>query len=106
MKIISSSDNLSTILIGNNLEFRFDEIDLETFGRGNVVFKIKPQPTLEEGDVVMNHASIVFDYNYALETNVATTVYEAVTGMNPVPSDLNITLYPNPVLDIVNVKAR
>lgn len=105
LEIMGSSHNVNTTLVGNSLEFRFDAIGLGANEQGNVLFKIKSLPTLAEGDAVMNQASIVFDYNFALETNIATTVFEALMGTDPVAAPMSISVYPNPSEDVVNVNA-
>lgn len=106
LEIIGSSHSVDVTLVGSTLEIRFDAIVLGANEQGNVLFKIKSLPTLAEGDAVMNQASIVFDYNFALETNIATTVFEVLMGTDPVAEPLAITVYPNPAADVVNITSR
>ncbi|MEO8770982.1 MAG: T9SS type A sorting domain-containing protein [Ferruginibacter sp.] len=64
----------------NKLQFYFNDIHLpyaainEQASQGYVVFKIKPKNSVVIGDSLNNRASIYFDFNPAIVTNLATTV--------------------------------
>lgn len=46
----------------------------EPASHGYIIFRIKPKSTLLQGDVIQNSASIYFDYNLPVQTNVEETV--------------------------------
>ena len=56
-------------------------------------------------DYVEKKANIYFDYNFPIETNKAETLFEALSVVNPV-LDTIISIYPNPVKDIVNITIK
>ncbi|MEO6670589.1 MAG: hypothetical protein ABIN36_13985, partial [Ferruginibacter sp.] len=64
----------------NKLQFYFKDIHLpyaaidEPGSHGFVAFKIKPKNTVLIGDSLNNRASIYFDFNMPIVTNLATTV--------------------------------
>lgn len=97
-----------TIYIENNeVQFRFENIQLAGMPsedrHGYITFKIKLKPTLQLGDTFSNKASIYFDYNWPVITNDAITTL-AIPLNNPGSSfKNNITLYPNPVKDYLNL---
>jgi hypothetical protein len=73
--------------------------------QGFVRFRVRARPTLAVGEVIPNHAGIVFDYNEAVITNVATTtvfVTTAALGRHDAPA---WTAYPNPATDVVTLSA-
>jgi len=67
----------------------------EPGSHGYVAFKIKPLDTIVLNNVVVNTASIYFDYNFPIITNVATTGFIQL-GTNHFDISDNIMLYPNP----------
>ena len=72
---------------------------------GFVRFRVQPRPTLAVGEVIPNHARIVFDYNAAIRTNTAiTTVFvaNAALASHTAPA---WEAYPNPATDVLNVTA-
>lgn len=92
------------------VEFIFESIDLPPFivnpigGHGNVLFKIKTQPTLPTGTEVTNGANIYFDYNTPIDTNVARTTFTTL-GNTGFIKDKSVSVWPNPVKNTINVKA-
>ncbi|MBX9784748.1 MAG: T9SS type A sorting domain-containing protein [Chitinophagaceae bacterium] len=94
-----------TIKDGNKLNWFFDNIKLPdsttNFNRsiGYVAFRIKPKNTLVANDVVSNKASIYFDYNLPIITNIANTIVtvETTTGVREVQNnEMKLVLGPNP----------
>lgn len=102
-ELLGSSHAVDVTRIGNNVVYRFEDINLGAAAQGNVQFRIKTLASLAEGDQVMNKANIVFDYNYALITNDAVTTFETILGSETFIKDKSITIYPNPSKDIVNI---
>lgn len=104
--VLSSSHAVDITRIGNNVVFRFENINLDAAGQGYVTFRIKTLASLEEGDQVMSKANIVFDYNFALATNEAVTTFETILGTDKFTLDNSVTVYPNPAKDSVTVVAK
>ncbi len=79
LQIINSSHTCKTTQNGNKVFFEFKNILLpdsninEKKSHGFVSFKVKPKPTLLNGNTVENKASIYFDYNTPIVTNTAIT---------------------------------
>lgn len=95
LQIMNSSYPMETRIAENKVEFIFDNINLGPDEKGNVVFKIKTLNTLSTGDSVSNKAEIYFDYNFPIETNIATTTFEALS-VDEFGQDSSVTVYPNP----------
>ncbi|MFT3912360.1 MAG: T9SS type A sorting domain-containing protein [Ferruginibacter sp.] len=73
----------------NKLQFYFKDINLldatsnEPASHGFVAFKIRPKSTVVIGDSLNNRASIYFDFNAPVVTNMATTIVSP-TSSTPV----------------------
>lgn len=111
LQVLNTSHNSRTVIRGNIVEFMFEDIQLEASagdppvgGHGNVLFKIRSNDGLDQGDVVTKQADIYFDYNAPIVTNEAETVFESL-GNPDVSVDQSVTIYPNPSSGIVNVKS-
>ncbi|MFV5701788.1 T9SS type A sorting domain-containing protein [Flavobacterium sp. XS2P12] len=103
---LNGSHPFTTKITGNTtVEFIFQNINLP-FDAGNnngyVAFKIKTVPALVNGNEITNSATIYFDYNQPLATNIAITSIQALQIQNYVFSDF-FTIYPNPVKNILNI---
>ncbi|WP_345054815.1 T9SS type A sorting domain-containing protein [Hymenobacter glaciei] len=70
---------------------------------GFVRFRVQPRPTLAVGEVIPNHARIVFDYNDAIRTNTATTTVFVATAALASRLAPAWETYPNPAADVLNV---
>ena len=101
---ISGSHSFVTRITNTNqVEFIFENINLpfeDAANDGYVVFKIKTQSNLAIGDTFSNAAKIYFDYNYPITTNNYTSTIQTL-GINEITADPKISIYPNPVKDIV-----
>lgn len=104
VEILGSSHAVAASQVGNILTFRFDDIALAPDAYGSVTFKIKSLASLQEGDAVMSQANIVFDYNEALVTNQASTVFVDAAGIKDFSAD-TVKVYPNPASDIVKISS-
>ncbi|QYJ67271.1 DUF7619 domain-containing protein [Flavobacterium litorale] len=105
LQVLHSSHAVEATLEGNTITFKFDDINLAPEGQGNVTFKIKSLESIAVGDFVMNDASIVFDFNEAIETNEAVTTFEAAASLQDFAST-TVNVYPNPATDVVTINAK
>ncbi|HSD15151.1 MAG TPA: T9SS type A sorting domain-containing protein [Flavobacterium sp.] len=110
LQVLSSSHPVEAKINGNVAEFVFQNINLAHNGgnggggHGNILLKIKTRQNLVSGDVATNKADIFFDYNAAIETNLASTIFQSL-GVNENVIDNSVTVYPNPVKDVFTVKS-
>lgn len=89
----------------NTIEFIFENINLafnSADNDGYVLFKIKTLPTLSDGDIFSNSASVYFDFKAPLPTNNESTIIQ-VLGNQTFETSKNFTVYPNPVKEILNI---
>ncbi|MEP2968369.1 T9SS type A sorting domain-containing protein, partial [Nonlabens ulvanivorans] len=108
---IDMSHDVGEIHIENKkfIDFDFPNINLpdsttnEPLSHGYIYYRIKPKQNLIIGDFIDNTAHIYFDFNEAIITNTATTTI-VQTLSNSDQEFLNISLYPNPVADIVQLQ--
>jgi len=78
LQLQNASASVDTKIVGNQVEFAFKNIKLQSGGHGNVLLKMRSKSDLVEGDTVNNVAEIYFDYNFPIETNdYVTTIYSA-----------------------------
>ncbi|WP_299337201.1 T9SS type A sorting domain-containing protein [uncultured Psychroserpens sp.] len=71
---------------------------------GYIAYKIKPKAGAMVGDVFTNDAAIFFDFNPPIFTNTVNT--EVVDALSVADVDIqDVVLFPNPSLDIVNIKS-
>lgn len=71
--------------------------------KGYISFKVRPIKDLEPGSVIENRASIYFDFNNPIHTNMTTNVIEDVTVSNSkYQVKRDFFLYPNPVAEILS----
>lgn len=102
IRILKASHNLTIRKNGKIVEFVFQNIQLETGGHGNVLLKIKTKNSLVTGDTVSKRADIYFDYNFPIDTGLATTTFENLS-VNVFPLDTLITVFPNPAQSQVTI---
>lgn len=112
LQVLNTSHNARTVIRGNIVEFIFENIELDASagdppvgGHGNVLFKIRSNDGLTDGDFVAKKAEIFFDYNFPIETNEAETVYQNLRNPD-FETDNSILVYPNPTNGIVNMKSQ
>lgn len=104
LQMLAASHNATIRRTGNKIEFIFQNIQLDSGGHGNVLLKIQSNSNLVEGDSVTESAAIYFDYNFPVITNDAETVF-ATLGINNPTIDATVSLYPNPVKDVVTIRS-
>ncbi|KRD07230.1 hypothetical protein ASE21_17165 [Flavobacterium sp. Root901] len=101
LQLLDASHSVKVVIKGNIAEFIFAKINLSVSktppvgGHGNILFKIKTLPSLNSGDAVEKEASIYFDYNEAIDTNTAETIFKSL-GNKDFEKDSTIRIYPNP----------
>lgn len=109
LQVLNGSHEFVTRLIGNKAEFIFENINLpfdDANNDGFILYKIKTQPDLEEGDVFANNANIYFDFNFPIETNNYSTIVTNNLSVNDFEILNELTIYPNPVSDLLNYSTR
>lgn len=85
LQIITASHNYQMNLSDGKCLFKFPGINLvdsihnEPGSHGYIVYRIKPLPTVQIGDVIKNTAAIYFDYNLPIYTNTEMTTVVAET---------------------------
>ena len=85
MQIITSSHNYQMTMSDGKCLFKFPGINLvdsihnEPGSHGYIVYKVKPLPTVQVGDIIKNTAAIYFDYNLPIYTNTEMTTVVAET---------------------------
>ncbi|MCC9134842.1 T9SS type A sorting domain-containing protein [Pontibacter silvestris] len=115
-QVIGSSHNMYTVIEGNELSFHFDNIELpddkadEPGSHGYILYRIKPVHGLPDSTIINNLAFIYFDYNPAIETNIAyNTLVDKFPEAKRTPLGLEdefnsfFTIYPNPAKEYIKV---
>lgn len=111
IKMESASHNYVMDRIGNNINWKFENIQLPatvanpTASKGYIQFKIKPKPGYAVGDIIPNTASIYFDFNPAIITNTFHTEFVAQLAVNEFENG-NFVFYPNPTSDFVTISLK
>lgn len=105
LQIMNSSHLMTTRITGNQVEFIFENINLESNEHGNVTFKIKTKNTLVEGNTVTNKANIYFDYNAPVITNTTSTTFQILSN-GDFELDNSIAIAPNPAKNNVNINCN
>lgn len=107
-RMIDASGAYTLERVGPNLTWKFNGINLPPsvadtqIGKGYLTFQIKPKPGYAVGDVIPNSASIYFDTNPAIITNIFNTRFvNTLANEDFIFSGFNY--YPNPVKNILNV---
>ena len=97
---LSGPGLLTVRFLNINLPYRNQDV---IRSQGFVRFRVQPRPTLAVGEVIPNHARIVFDYNAAVRTNTATTTVFLATAALARHEAPAWEAYPNPATDVLNV---
>ncbi|WP_033956352.1 DUF7619 domain-containing protein [Psychroserpens jangbogonensis] len=107
--IDGSHDYFTRINASNDVEFIFENIQLpidDANNDGYLVYKIRTLQSLVLGDEFSTQAEIYFDFNAPVITNNYTTI---IAEDNLGTSDYSLSkikVYPNPVNDVLTVKAE
>ncbi|HPI55645.1 MAG TPA: hypothetical protein PLU10_13185, partial [Chitinophagaceae bacterium] len=100
---LTSSHGMSTQIVGNEIQFTFQNIWLgftPSTNKGFLTYKIKSKSNLVLADVINNQAEIYFDFNPPIITNIASTqvmntVTTSATACNTYTWSVNGLTYTN-----------
>jgi hypothetical protein len=87
-QMLTASTKVATQLFGNIVKFNFADINLvdstanDTLSRAYVQYKVKLKSGLQLGTIVNNTASVYFDFNAPVQTNVASDTLGICTVYN------------------------
>jgi len=104
LRLLNTSHNAYAKVTGNVVEIIFENIALSSGGHGNILLKVRSKNNLTTGDLVAKNAKIYFDYNAPIETNLESTVFQALSNADFI-LDNSIAVFPNPTKDKINVTA-
>lgn len=106
LQLLSSSHNADVRVKNNTIEFIFEGIYLgASGGHGNILLRMQTKEDLQTNDTVSKDAQIFFDYNFPIQTNDANTTFAALSNPD-YEIDKSVSLYPNPVKHVLNIKAN
>ncbi|MDH7912091.1 BspA family leucine-rich repeat surface protein [Winogradskyella sp. SYSU M77433] len=110
LKIVSASHNYQVkITNGNEVEFLFNDINLpyeaadEINSNGYIAYKIKPKASIQVGEIMSGDASIYFDYNLPIITNLVSTEVVESLSTEEYSLENTVKLYPNPTYDFFKI---
>ncbi len=104
LQLINSSFPVDARITGDNVEFIFNNINLDIGGHGHILLKIKTNNTLVAGDTVSRSADVFFDYNAPVDTGLVTTVFQTLSN-SVFELDSSVAIYPNPAVNEVTISA-
>ena len=108
VKMMAASHNYTLDRMGNNLTWKFENIQLPVsvadteIGKGYVTFGVKPKAGYSAGDIIPNTASIYFDSNPAIITNTFTTQFVSTLSTAMFAGN-GFILYPNPATNNITI---
>jgi uncharacterized repeat protein (TIGR01451 family) len=105
LQVLNSSHTAVARVNGNTARFIMQAATLTGGGHGTILFKAKTRNNLTAGSSVSSAARVFYDYNGAVDTNMATTVF-ALMGTGNVTIDASVVVYPNPADSNVTVQAH
>lgn len=105
LQVLNASHDMFTRINNNVVEFVFENIQLPgNGGQGNILLKIKTQPTLVTNDEVQAKADIYFDFNFPITTNIANTAFSELST-EQFSTYANMVMYPNSSDSFINIEA-
>ncbi|MFN0200339.1 MAG: T9SS type A sorting domain-containing protein [Bacteroidia bacterium] len=110
IEIIKTSHDAHIDLKDNVLQFYFENIMLadsfsnEPESHGYVVFKIKTKNTLPQNASISNKVEIYFDYNLPVITNLETTTFTDLVGIEDNTQTAHFQCYPNPAQTTLTIE--
>ncbi|MCL9807378.1 T9SS type A sorting domain-containing protein [Flavobacterium amniphilum] len=108
VETISTSHSYVLERKNNVLNWKFDAIQLPpsvantNIGHGYITFRVKPKAGYAIGDIIPNTASIYFDFNPPIVTDVCNTEFVNSLSTDTFSKEAFV-LYPNPTNGIVNI---
>ena len=109
-QMLRSSHNYVVTRTERNLEWSFENINLPAElddaegSNGYVYFKIKPKSGYAIGDIIPNSASIFFDFNAPIVTNIFETHFVVESLSTPEVESIVFKMYPNPAKESVTIE--
>ncbi len=112
--LLRSSHNVTITDLGNGIKrFNYNGIWLPDSStnlvesQGYLTYKIKEKANNSVGTEIFNTAYIYFDHNPAIITNTTynINVLPSELGIEDLKNEMNVTLFPNPATDFVELKA-
>ncbi|WP_276504254.1 DUF7619 domain-containing protein [Terrimonas pollutisoli] len=93
-QMVAASHSYKTIIKNKNqIEWTFSNIKLvdsvanEPLSHGYIIYRVKPKTSLATGDIIKNSASIYFDFNLPVKTNILQTIVNStqptITSFTP-----------------------
>lgn len=108
LEVLETSHDMQLTINDDVVEFFFENIQLpfdDDNNDGHIFYKIKTKDNLKIGQKITNQASIYFDYNAPIITNIAeTAIVEEVLGTAEHDLRAEVNLYPNPTSNLLNIK--
>jgi Leucine-rich repeat (LRR) protein len=104
LQLLNSSNPVYTRIVGNVVEFIFQNINLEIGGHGNILLKLRTNGTLVPADVVSNGANIFFGFNAPVNTGVTETRFQTLSNVGFQNGNI-VSIYPNPTTSTINIKS-
>ncbi len=101
LQILATSHSCMTVIEGNKVYFKFNNINLvdslrnEKKSHGFVKFSVKALATLPQGSTIRNTAAIYFDFNAPVITNTTKTVI--ADRKKPILTSSPATIYLQPI---------
>jgi len=110
LKVLGTSNNMTPQWLASNVvAFNFNDIflpdstDDEPGSHGFVRFSVVLDSGLAPGSQIKNTGYIYFDVNPAVVTNTTLNTIPGPTNVQQVVSNGDVTLYPNPANDMINL---
>lgn len=109
-EIVSFSHTATIEIAGKSIDFIFNNINLPIEendpegSKGFVVFKVRPIEGIVVGDIIRNRASIYFDTDPPILTNIVEIEFIENLSISDFNA-LQVQVYPNPVNTILHVDA-
>ncbi|MGH2664587.1 DUF7619 domain-containing protein [Flavobacterium sp.] len=105
IRMVNTSHNYTLNRVGNDLNWNFNGIDLQPAEKGYITFEVKPKAGFAIGDIIPNAASIFFDFNPPIVTNIFNTEFVASLSV-PQFENNPFLVYPNPTNGLVTISLK
>jgi hypothetical protein len=102
---IQSHNGQVYILNGNQITFKFANINLAAGAQGYIAYRVKPISSIVVGDVIPNQSKMYFDVSPVITTSTITTTITSTAGVNDNNLLNDVNVYPNPSKGLININA-